>query len=266
MPLILPSWPSLSYKQSGDCGVLAAAEGGYANPGMALTITVAELAAAIRVTADATAPPSEPQLAILHRQLRTAEAEIEGYAPDAPDDTKDEAAIRMVGYLYDAPAASRTQQNAFLLCGARALLARWHVLVSSLVGAGTPAAVVAPETGLNPSHPVHPGTHYRYAGWSDNGIIDQAELDAAAQFTGDVLTVPNRATSGYFFFGVDETPGYPRFHHPGRQPNESDSGVPIEQPAATHARELTPSSSELRRRTSPPLLSGRTLTLGYASP
>ena len=176
---------------------------------MALTITVAELAAAIRVTADATAAPSEPQLAILHRQLRTAEAEIEGYAPDAPDDTKDEAAIRMVGYLYDAQAASRTQQNAFLLCGARALLARWHVLVSSLVGAGTPAAIVAPETGLNPSHPVHPGTHYRYMGWIDSAAVAQAALDAAARFTSDVLTVPNRATAGYIFFGVESNPGYP---------------------------------------------------------
>ena len=36
---------------------------------------------------------------------------------------------------------------------------------------------------IDPAHPVHPGTHYRYMGWSDNGIIDQAELDAAAQFT-----------------------------------------------------------------------------------
>ena len=62
---------------------------------------------------------------------------------------------------------------------------------------------------MNPSHPVHVGTHYRYMGWSDNGIIDQAELDAADRFSSDILTVPNRATSGYVFFGVDENPGYP---------------------------------------------------------
>ena len=83
--------------------------------------------------------PSEPQLAILHRQLRTAEAEIEGYAPDAPDDTKDEAAIRMVGYsVRCAGSQSQRKQNAFAMwCkGAAGPLAR--VLVSSLVGAGQP--------------------------------------------------------------------------------------------------------------------------------
>ena len=103
----------------------------------------------------------------------------------------------------------RRRQNPFVHSGARALLATWHDVVAVKLLPGQVAPPVTPETGLNPSHPVHPGTHFRYAGWSDNGTIDQAELDAAAQFTGDVLTVPNRATSGYFFFGVDETPGYP---------------------------------------------------------
>ena len=55
---------------------------------MALTITVAELAAAARVTASATTAPAEPQLSILHRQLRVAEALIEDYANAAPDDVK----------------------------------------------------------------------------------------------------------------------------------------------------------------------------------
>ena len=68
---------------------------------MPLTITVAELAAAVRVTADASTPRTEPQLSILHRQLRVAEAFIEDYANAAPDDVQNEAAIRMVGYLYD---------------------------------------------------------------------------------------------------------------------------------------------------------------------
>ena len=66
---------------------------------MALTITVAELAAAVRATTSASMPPTEPLLGILSRQLRVAEAHIEDYAPAAPDDVKNEAAIRMVGYL-----------------------------------------------------------------------------------------------------------------------------------------------------------------------
>ena len=69
---------------------------------MPLTITTLN-SAAIRLTADASTPPSEPQLSILHRQLRVAESEIDGYALSAPENTKDEAAIRYVGYLYDAP-------------------------------------------------------------------------------------------------------------------------------------------------------------------
>ena len=165
---------------------------------MPLTITVAELAAAIRLTADASTPPSEPQLSILHRQLRVAESEIDGYALSAPETTKDEAAIRYVGYLYDAPMTALNNApyvNAFSFSGAKALLAPWHVLGSVAVTASTPEAPipgeVTPETGINPSHPVHTGTHFRYMGWIDSGAVDQAALDAAARFTSDVLTIPN---------------------------------------------------------------------------
>ena len=102
---------------------------------MPLTLTTAELAAAIRLTADAAVPPPEPQLTILHRQLRVAESEIDGYAFAAPDDTKAEAAIRMIGYLYDAPNTALNnapQANPFRLSGAMALLHRWHVLGSEI--------------------------------------------------------------------------------------------------------------------------------------
>ena len=108
---------------------------------------------------------------------------LRGMPLDAPEEVLDEAIIRNVGYLYDRPDAS----NPFVLSGAKAMLARWHGLVSSLVGSAPPP-VAMPETNLNPSHPVHTGTHFRYAGWSDDGVVSQAELDAAAQFTGDVLT------------------------------------------------------------------------------
>ena len=49
---------------------------------MALTLTVAQLAAAIRLTTSATVAPAEPELSILHRQLRVAESRIELYATD----------------------------------------------------------------------------------------------------------------------------------------------------------------------------------------
>ena len=197
---------------------------------MALTITVAELAAAARVTASATTPPAEPQLSILHRQLRVAEALIEDYANAAPDDVKNEAAIRMVGYLYDAPPANpsrnvSTPESSFRNSGALALLSRWHSLEYARVDGPTDVPVSIPESNINPSHPVHPGTHYRYAGWSDNGMIDQAELDAAAQFTGDVLTVPNARNKRLLLLWRGRNAGLSRLHHPGRHPDESDSGV-----------------------------------------
>ena len=91
-----------------------------------MALTVAELAAAIRLTADSNSPPAEPQLGILHRQLVAAQFEVNGYAEDAPEEVQDEAIIRMVGYFYDRPDAS----NPFILSGAKAMLARWHGLGS----------------------------------------------------------------------------------------------------------------------------------------
>ena len=232
---------------------------------MALTITVAEVAAAIRLTAD-NEPPPEPQLTILHRQLRVAESEIEGYAAGAPNNTKDEAAILYVGYLYDAPPLGSRQANVFRLSGAMSLLSRWHVGVSQTVGDPTveDAPTTTPESTINPSHPVHPGTHYRYAGWSDDGVITQAELDAAAQFTGDVLTVPTRASNGYFFFGVDLVPGYPDSILLDGNPTNQISNF-LEQTAQL-AREGNTVIIGISTADLSAALSGRTWTLGYASP
>ena len=97
------------------------------------TLTVAQLAAALRITTNAGVTPPEPILGILTRQLAVAESRIDLYAPEAPDDTKDEAAIRMIGYLYDAPPVSRNPGMAFVLSGARELLSSWHDLAAALV-------------------------------------------------------------------------------------------------------------------------------------
>ena len=96
---------------------------------MALTITVAQLSQALRLTV--TGSPAPPYLAIITRQLAVAESQIEAYATAAPDDTKNEAAIRMVGYLLDAPTANpsrnvSTPEGAFRNSGAKSLLANWH--------------------------------------------------------------------------------------------------------------------------------------------
>ena len=65
---------------------------------MALTITISQLSQALRLTV--TGSPDPPYLAIISRQLAVATAMIESYAnDDCPEDVKNEAAIRLVGYL-----------------------------------------------------------------------------------------------------------------------------------------------------------------------
>ena len=164
-----------------------------------MALTTAELAVALRVTADPSVAPAEPLLSLLHRQLLTANSLVESPTrPDAPEHVRDEAAIRLVGYLYEQAPTGNVSQAPIRHSGALPLLAPWHVQEAVNTGSSTPAPMV-PESGLNPSHPVHVGTHFRYAGWSDDGTIDQTELDAAAQFTGDALLVPNRATERLLF-------------------------------------------------------------------
>ena len=218
---------------------------------------------ALRVTTDPSVAPAEPLLSLLHRQLLTANSLIESYAPAAPEHVRDEAAIRLVGYLYEQAPTGNVSQSPIRHSGALPLLAPWHAQEAVNTGSPAPAPVV-PESGLNPSHPVHVGTHFRYAGWSDDGTIDQAELDAAAQFTGDALLVPNRATGGYFFFGVDETPGYPDSVILDGNPTNQIQAY-LEQPTRL-VRESNIVVIGVTSSSQSPLLSGRTLTLGYVSP
>ena len=99
---------------------------------MALTITVAQLSEAVRLTVSGS--PDVPYLAIVTRQRSVAESIIEDYAnDDCPDDVKNEAAIRIVGYLLDAP-TGRTPQDAFTHSGAKSLLSRWHDISTAKVG------------------------------------------------------------------------------------------------------------------------------------
>ena len=94
---------------------------------MALTLTVAQLSEAVRLTVSGS--PAPPYLGILTRRLSGATEIIEGYADDAPDDIKNEAAIMLVGYWMDRPPT----QNAFSLSGAQGLLSGWHMPVAAKV-------------------------------------------------------------------------------------------------------------------------------------
>ena len=93
-----------------------------------MAVTVTQLAAALRIT-DGTASPPEPINSILIRQLGVAEAFVELTAKSAPTAIKEEAVVRMAGYLYDAPTAGSELRyaDAWRNSGAAALVARWVV-------------------------------------------------------------------------------------------------------------------------------------------
>ena len=100
---------------------------------MALTITIAELAVALRIITSPSGGVPEPHLGILTRLREVAERKIERYAPEASEATKNEAAVRLVGYLFEAPPVNpsrnvSTPEGAFRNSGAKELLSDSHVL------------------------------------------------------------------------------------------------------------------------------------------
>ena len=90
---------------------------------MAVTLTAAELASAIRL-GDTT-----EELAQVARLLAVAGAAVTKHAPDAPDVVQNEAVIRVAGYLYDAPQAAAGSGYADILrnSGTLALLLPYRV-------------------------------------------------------------------------------------------------------------------------------------------
>ena len=91
-----------------------------------MAITVAQLAAALRI-GDGTTAPEEPINGILTRLMGVADAHIKLLGPDAPNHIKDEATVRFAGYLYDQPTTGRRESyaNAWRNSGAAALVAPW---------------------------------------------------------------------------------------------------------------------------------------------
>ena len=76
---------------------------------------------------------ASPHKPFIPRLLRAAVTQIERHAPDAPDDVKDEATIRLCGWLFDSgffaaderPAVSSA--GALTKSGAAGLLRPWRV-------------------------------------------------------------------------------------------------------------------------------------------
>ena len=66
---------------------------------MAVTLTPAELAAALRLLG------TDEETAQVTRLLDYATERVEKHAPEAPDVAQNEAVIRLAGYLFDMPFA-----------------------------------------------------------------------------------------------------------------------------------------------------------------
>ena len=89
---------------------------------MAITLTLAEFAAAIRA-GDGTNEPTGAERIAINGSFEAVKAIISQIAPDAPDAILNEAVVRAGGYLYDAPEG---QSGDFIVrSGAASLLKRW---------------------------------------------------------------------------------------------------------------------------------------------
>ena len=92
-----------------------------------VTISVAELAVAVRIATTETETLQAGQQAVIARLLVVATEAVSRYCPNAPDSVLDEAVVRMVGYLFDlAPEEARRVADPLRLSGAASLLSPWR--------------------------------------------------------------------------------------------------------------------------------------------
>lgn len=110
-----------------------------------MALTVAQLQAALRIDS-----PDAAQTALLTRFLAVAVALVQEHAPGAPEGIRDEAAARVVGYLYDAPTTGR-RISPLQGSGAASLLLPWRVHRAGTIDDAVAAAVAgsgSPVTGV----------------------------------------------------------------------------------------------------------------------
>ena len=121
---------------------------------MAVTVSVAVAAVAIRAATSVDSIPDPVALALKFAFPAASELVL-NYAPGAPDDIHNAAAIRVLGWLYDADPTDSRVSRAIQVSGAAGLLARWRVHRAGAVGTGegpepAPAPSPTPGAGLPP--------------------------------------------------------------------------------------------------------------------
>ena len=66
-----------------------------------MAVTVANLVSALRLTTDATGAVTASETIRLTRLLGAVNAVVQRYAPEAPEQVRDEAIVLMAAYIYD---------------------------------------------------------------------------------------------------------------------------------------------------------------------
>ena len=102
-----------------------------------MAITASDLAIELRLSVDGE-DLDDAQTTVLERLVSVANSIVGRYASSAPDDVKDEAAIRIGAYLYDVPAGKGMATSALANSGAQSLLAMWRVQRGWSIGGDAP--------------------------------------------------------------------------------------------------------------------------------
>ncbi|MYA99310.1 MAG: hypothetical protein F4118_10560, partial [Acidimicrobiaceae bacterium] len=147
-----------------------------------MAITVAELAAAIRVGT------STEETAQVTRLKAVGETIIENYADAAPDAIKDEALIRLAGFLYDAPNVAYA--NALTGSGAASLLLPYRTHRAGIVESSG-GTVRAPSTQGVDVDEVNDLIDERVEDWAEQDNTDP--IPASKLANAPTGTVDNRA-------------------------------------------------------------------------
>ena len=94
-----------------------------------MALSPAQLAVELRVVGQEdffSASLPVAQQSVITRLLATTQLLVSNYAAAAPEHIRDEAIIRVAGFLYDSPAETTRGQNPLRASGAQALLSPWH--------------------------------------------------------------------------------------------------------------------------------------------
>lgn len=132
------------------------------------------------------------QLQIIERLLAVASALVEERAPGAPQEVQNQAALRLIGWMYDSdPAQIRYGANPMLHSGAGSLLGPWARQKLLAPSGAAPAPSPAPTPNLDGVDPwaltVNPGLLVPQEKLPA-GDLEGLQLDA----DGDLVVIPRR--------------------------------------------------------------------------